>query len=914
MARGRGVVRKLGLGAGLCCVFLSTTAGRTGDPDLPQATSAWRPTSTVGVTAFAGHLAFWTGSRMLVWPTGRLYDPSADVWTPVSTVGSPPAQFHMAGVWTGTKMIVWGGLSPGQVQQGTGGIYDPATDSWTPTSTVGAPLARERHTAVWTGSKMIVWGGYNTQVNSRLNTGGIYDPATDSWTPTSTVGAPSGRYDHSAVWTGTKMIVWGGYTENPRDNPTDSGAIYDPATDTWTPTRKDGAPLRRTNFTALWSGARMIIWGGFSDGSPLNTGGIYDPATDQWTPTSTVGAPSARHEHSAVWTGSEMIVWGGGGITAMTARLATGGIYDPVNDTWKPTSMTGAPAPRELHSAVWTGTEMIVWGGNNFTTLNTGGVLDPFFISGVSLVDDHVVEGLHVGVDVVLAEPAATAVTLDYTTVDGTAVAGSDYIAASGTLTIPAGASKGRILVQTYGDCLTEGDETFLVRVSNPSPSAPLLDNEASVMIFDEAPPTPVLSMPPDQVRAESSGVVPIALKIYPPTLCGPVSVQFATRDGSASFSRDYQTTSGTVTFPPGNTTQLVDINVIEDAAYEVEENFFLDLGNPSGVFLSIANAQIRIAVDFDAAFDADGIGRADLVVQRDSGTVGVLASTGSTFAPEAAWDGGHPNATHETYFADVNGGGLTDLVTRDRTTGDIGVRGSNGAAFARAPGAGPGEAWSTGWGSGYDVLFADVTGDQAADLIGRERATGDVWVLPAAGNVFGPALLWSYGWTSGYRLSAADVTGDGKADLVAQYIGPTAGATGDVYVAVSTGTQFVFNGRWTFGWSAGYELTMADADGDGKADLVGRYIGTTAGITGDVYVMRSTGTSFSWMGPAVRWSYGWGASYDVVVRDFSGDRRADLAGRLRSTGEVHVALSNGTRFVYHAVWATGVGTDAVLR
>jgi hypothetical protein len=58
---------------------------------------------------------------------------------------------------------------------------------------------------VWTGSRMIVWGGYNG-----YGTGGIYDPATDSWAPVSTTGAPSGRVYHTAVWTGSRMIVWGG--------------------------------------------------------------------------------------------------------------------------------------------------------------------------------------------------------------------------------------------------------------------------------------------------------------------------------------------------------------------------------------------------------------------------------------------------------------------------------------------------------------------------------------------------------------------------------------------------------------------------------------------------------------------------------------------------------------------------------
>ena len=53
---------------------------------------------------------------------------------------------------------------------------------------------------------MIVWGG-----GASINTGGRYNPATDSWTATSTTNAPEGRYYHTAVWTGTTMIVWGGF-------------------------------------------------------------------------------------------------------------------------------------------------------------------------------------------------------------------------------------------------------------------------------------------------------------------------------------------------------------------------------------------------------------------------------------------------------------------------------------------------------------------------------------------------------------------------------------------------------------------------------------------------------------------------------------------------------------------------------
>ena len=71
-------------------------------------------------------------------------------------------------------MIVWGGSKWCRLWFNNGGRYDPDTDSWTPTSTINAPEARYAHTAEWTGSEMIVWGGTNQTIY--LNTGGRYDP------------------------------------------------------------------------------------------------------------------------------------------------------------------------------------------------------------------------------------------------------------------------------------------------------------------------------------------------------------------------------------------------------------------------------------------------------------------------------------------------------------------------------------------------------------------------------------------------------------------------------------------------------------------------------------------------------------------------------------------------------------------
>ena len=83
-------------------------------------------------------------------------------------------------------MIVWGGFGAGVTN--TGARYDPGTDGWAPTLVgAGVPSARARHTAVWTDSGMIVWGG--SSFPTVVNTGARYDPATDGWTPRPRVSA-----------------------------------------------------------------------------------------------------------------------------------------------------------------------------------------------------------------------------------------------------------------------------------------------------------------------------------------------------------------------------------------------------------------------------------------------------------------------------------------------------------------------------------------------------------------------------------------------------------------------------------------------------------------------------------------------------------------------------------------------------
>ena len=343
-------------------LFLSVAALHAEDCWQERATGPGGPAGT----------SIWTGSEMIVWggwfatqiDTGARYQPATNSWTAVTTTGAPAARSDHTAVWTGSEMIVWGGYNGSYLN--TGGRYNPATNTWTAVTTTGAPAGRGHHTAVWTGSELIVWGGHG---GLSLNTGGRYNPATDSWTAVTTTGAPAARSRHTAVWTGSEMIIWGGATQGSILN---TGVRYNPAANSWTAVSTTGMPGARYRHTAVWTGSEMIVWGGHLDflGSvSTNSGARYNPAANSWTTVSTTRAPAARQSHTAVWTGSEMIVWGGRSErddTATRRSFNDGARYNPAGNYWTAMITIGAPTARAFHTALWTGGEMIVWGGATF--------------------------------------------------------------------------------------------------------------------------------------------------------------------------------------------------------------------------------------------------------------------------------------------------------------------------------------------------------------------------------------------------------------------------------------------------------------------------------------------------------------------------------------------------------------------
>ena len=160
------------------------------------------------------------------------------------------------------------------------------------------------------------------------------------------------------------MLVWSGSSEADEGGRYFAdGAVYTVATNSWAAMAPPPARLAaRDTAAGTWTGEALVVWGGFGRSAECTPclhadGAAYDVATDTWSPIA--GSPlSGRGGHRAVWTGRDMIVWGG----FDTEMRADGARYRPSADTWA-TVISGPLAARQHHAMVWTGRQVLVWGG-----------------------------------------------------------------------------------------------------------------------------------------------------------------------------------------------------------------------------------------------------------------------------------------------------------------------------------------------------------------------------------------------------------------------------------------------------------------------------------------------------------------------------------------------------------------------
>jgi uncharacterized repeat protein (TIGR01451 family) len=166
---------------------------------------------------------------------------------------------------------------------------------------------------------------------------------------------------------------------------------------------------------------------------------------------------------------------------------------------------------------------------------------------------------------------------VSYSTSDGTAAAGSDYTATSGSLTIPAGSATGVISVTVLDDALPESTETFTLTLSSPV-SATIGSGTAVGTIIDDENPPNIISVT-DVTAGEAAGLVTFTLSLD--TVSGSdVLVDYASNDGPAAAGQDYTAVAGTLTIATGTLSNTVSVPILDDNLDEMTETFTLDLSN----------------------------------------------------------------------------------------------------------------------------------------------------------------------------------------------------------------------------------------------------------------------------------------------------------------------------------------------
>lgn len=283
-----------------------------------------------------------------------------------SAAPAPPlsSRSSQTSVWTGTQLLVWGGMlyNQGLTPAADGAAYDPASGSWTPMP--ASPLSpRDGAYGFWTGDTALFWGGGN-DLGVPLMDGASYDPSDRTWTR---VPASPLRVDADArqtvVWTGTQMVVI---------QPA-GGAAFDPATDDWArvPALPSVSGWQSYAISAEWTGSAVVIWvaarpptvNGITPGGYHFSTYWWAPGGDSWTSIPVVPADNGSFPFgTAASFGGRLLFLGGsdcGPGISCPAGFYGALWYDPSSGKWTglPNTFSGGAGP-----AVWTGSAMVVFG------------------------------------------------------------------------------------------------------------------------------------------------------------------------------------------------------------------------------------------------------------------------------------------------------------------------------------------------------------------------------------------------------------------------------------------------------------------------------------------------------------------------------------------------------------------------
>jgi hypothetical protein len=303
--------------------------------------------------------------------SGTAFDPCRNAWTPIAEttalarVEPWPSEGH-------DRPYLPAGANGSTDTFDKISVWDAVRKAWVVVDSAPPPLApRSLHAIAWADRRLVAWGGWSYP-NGVKGDGAVLDIGRKSWKSMSAAGAPSPRFAPTAVaWTGTRLLVWGGRFATSTDPRTlkilDGGAAYDLAADRWTPMSSLNAPSARTDATVVWTGRRLVVWGGTKTpgGPPLGDGGVYDPAADKWTrleaPPGKVVLPKGN-----VGPLTHILVAPDGRVVFLPENLGKVVLLDADRARW---SVLDADelGTRGSYRAFLLGRRLIVWGGVTVT-------------------------------------------------------------------------------------------------------------------------------------------------------------------------------------------------------------------------------------------------------------------------------------------------------------------------------------------------------------------------------------------------------------------------------------------------------------------------------------------------------------------------------------------------------------------
>ena len=505
----------------------------------------------------------------------------------------------------------------------------------------------------------------------------------------------------------------------------------------------------------------------------------------------------------------------------------------------------------------------------------------------ISINDVAVAEaGTKATFTVTIAPQVTSNVTVHYATADGTATQPADYTAASGNLTFAPGETTKSVDVPVINDTLDEANESFVVNLTNPSANASISDAQGTATINDDDA-APALSINDATVTEGNTGTVNATFTVtLSPASGQTVMVHYATADGTATQPADYTTTSGDLSFAPGDLTKTIVVPVKGDTVDEADEGFVVNLTAPTNATTSDAQGAGTITDD-DAS--------PSLSINDATVTEGNSGTTNATFTVTLSAASGQIVMVHYA-TADGTATQPSDYTT---TSGDLSFAPGDLTKTIDVPVKGDTDSEPD---EGFSVNLTAPVHATTADALGAGTITNDDVTLPGlaindvtvtegdSGTTNATFTVTKTGSTT-QTVTVHYATSDATATQPADYASTSgdlsfapADTTKTFTVAVVGDTTEEPTETFTATLSAPTNATLSDATGTGTITNddgpIAAQITSGADAGGSPHVRSFTGSLANTPSPAAGFlSYepDFGGGVRVARGDFDGDGRDEI-------------------------------------